>query len=141
MHPGSRQVNQGLLGERQQADGCRRPNFVCARCDSTTADSVETERRVGVRAPASHNPTRTTVRVFYRATESSSLIRMLVSAEVDRYMKGMIMTLLTRMQTSKTDKFIYLFTYYLTFAIAINAAGLSPDYLVGVVESIQPGWV
>jgi exportin-2 (importin alpha re-exporter) len=54
-------------------------------------------------------------------------------------MKVMIMTLLTRMQTSKTDKFVYLFTYYLTFAMAVNAPGLSPDYLIGVVESIQPG--
>jgi exportin-2 (importin alpha re-exporter) len=54
-------------------------------------------------------------------------------------MRGMIVTLLTHMQTSKTDKFAYLFTYYLAFAMAINAAGLVPDYLIGVMVLIQPG--
>lgn len=48
------------------------------------------------------------------------------------------MTLLTRMQTSKTDKFVYLFTLFLLFTMAINVDGLSPDYVIGTVEEIQP---
>jgi len=51
------------------------------------------------------------------------------------------MTLLTRMQTSKTDKFVYLFSFFLMFSMAINADGLSPDYIIGVVEGIQARWV
>jgi exportin-2 (importin alpha re-exporter) len=48
------------------------------------------------------------------------------------------MTLLTRMQTSKTDKFVYLFALFLLFTMALNADGLSPDYVIGTVEEIQP---
>ena len=41
------------------------------------------------------------------------------------------------MQTSKTDKFVYYFVYFLAFCLAINAEGLTPDYVVGEVEAIQ----
>ncbi|RDB24273.1 Importin alpha re-exporter [Hypsizygus marmoreus] len=53
------------------------------------------------------------------------------------YFKAIIMTLLTRMQTSKTDKFVYLFTKFLLFTMAVNVEGLSPDYVIGTVEEIQ----
>ena len=53
--------------------------------------------------------------------------------------KGILYTLLTRMQTSKTGQFVYYFVYYLTFCLAINVNGLTPDYIVGEFESIQPG--
>lgn len=49
------------------------------------------------------------------------------------------MTLLTRMQTSKTDKFVHLFTKFFLFTMAINVDGLSPDYVIGTVEEIQTG--
>ena len=48
------------------------------------------------------------------------------------------MTLLTRMQTSKTDKYVYNFVYFATFTMAINVGGLTPDVFIGVFESIQP---
>ena len=51
------------------------------------------------------------------------------------------MTLLTRMQTSKTDKFTYLFVYFLMFTIALKIDGLGPDYVVGTVEEIQAQYV
>ena len=41
------------------------------------------------------------------------------------------------MQTSKTDKFVYYFVYFLAFCLAINAEGLTPDYVVGELEAIQ----
>jgi exportin-2 (importin alpha re-exporter) len=48
------------------------------------------------------------------------------------------MTLLTRLQTSKTDNFVHLFTFFLLFTMAINVHGLSPDYVIGAIEEIQP---
>lgn len=54
------------------------------------------------------------------------------------YMRPLMMTLLTRMQTSKTDKYVYHFTYFLLLMIAIDVAGMGPDYLISTVEDIQP---
>lgn len=48
------------------------------------------------------------------------------------------MTLLTRLQTSKTDKFVYLFARFLLFTMAVNVDGLTPDYVIGTIEEIQP---
>lgn len=48
------------------------------------------------------------------------------------------MTLLTRMQTSKTDKYVYLFSHFLLFTMAIDVHGLGPDYVISAVEEIQP---
>ena len=53
--------------------------------------------------------------------------------------RGIIITLLTRMQTSKTDRFVYYLVYYLSFCLAIDVNGLTPDYIVGEVEGIQSG--
>ena len=55
-----------------------------------------------------------------------------------QYFRGLIVTLLTRMQTSKTDKYVYHFVYFLGFCLAISSEGLTPDYIVGEVEAIQP---
>ncbi|EJF64481.1 importin alpha re-exporter, partial [Dichomitus squalens LYAD-421 SS1] len=56
-----------------------------------------------------------------------------------QYFRGLIVTLLTRMQTSKTDKYVYHFVYFLGFCLAINVDGLTPDYIIGEVDAIQPG--
>lgn len=64
----------------------------------------------------------------------SSFIRI----ELKHHFKVIIMTLLTRLQTSKTDNFVYRFTFFLLFTMAINVDGLSPDYVIGTVEEIQP---
>ena len=58
-----------------------------------------------------------------------------------QYFRGVVITLLTRMQTSKTDKYVYHFVYFLSFCLAINADGLTPDYIVGEVDAIQAKWV
>ena len=57
---------------------------------------------------------------------------------LQQYFRGVIITLLTRMQTSKTDKYVYHFVYFLGFCLAINVEGLTPDYIIGEVETIQP---
>ncbi|CDO76999.1 hypothetical protein BN946_scf184298.g26 [Trametes cinnabarina] len=58
---------------------------------------------------------------------------------VKQYFKSIVITLLTRMQTSKTDKYVYHFVYFLGFSLAIAREDITPDYIVGQVESIQPG--
>ena len=62
-------------------------------------------------------------------------------SDLKQYFRAIIVTLLTRMQTSKTDKYIYLFVHFLLFSMAINVDGLSPDYVAGAVEEVQPGCV
>lgn len=42
------------------------------------------------------------------------------------------------MQTSKTDNYVYHFVYFLLFTMAIDAEGLTPDFLISAVEGIQP---
>jgi exportin-2 (importin alpha re-exporter) len=58
--------------------------------------------------------------------------------QLKQYFKAVVMTLLTRMQTSKTDKYVYLFSYFLLFTMAINVDGLGPDYVISAIEEIQP---
>lgn len=60
------------------------------------------------------------------------------SDDLRQYFKVVIMTLLTRLQSSKTDKFVYLFSRFLLFGMAINVDGLSSDYIIGTLEEIQP---
>ena len=55
-----------------------------------------------------------------------------------QYLRPIIMTLLTRMQTSKTDKYVFEFSRFLLYALAINVQGLNPDILISTVEGIQP---
>ena len=60
------------------------------------------------------------------------------SAELQQYLRAVIMDLLKRMQSSKTDKYVYHFVYFFLFTMAIHVEGLGPDYMIGAVEGIQP---
>ena len=60
------------------------------------------------------------------------------SADLQPYFRSILINLLTRMQTSKTDKYVYLFTYFFLFTMAIQVDGLTPDHLIGTIEQIQP---
>jgi exportin-2 (importin alpha re-exporter) len=62
----------------------------------------------------------------------------LVRAQLKQYFKPLVMTLLTKMQTSKTDKYTYLFSHFLLFTMVIDVDGLRPDYVMSAVEEIQP---
>ncbi|KAI0262819.1 Cse1-domain-containing protein [Gloeopeniophorella convolvens] len=55
------------------------------------------------------------------------------------YFRQIIMTLLTRMQQNKTNSYVYYFVYFLLYILAINVDGLTPDYLIQMVDQIQPG--
>lgn len=52
-----------------------------------------------------------------------------------------MVTLLTRMQTSKTDKYVYEFAHFVLLTLAINVDGLTADFIPTAVEEIQPGCV
>ena len=60
------------------------------------------------------------------------------SASLQPYMKSVVTMLLTRLQTSKTDKYTYYFVYFIAYTMAIDAPGLGPDFMVGAVEQVQP---
>lgn len=67
-----------------------------------------------------------------------SQLRNRYSGDLKQYFKGVIMTLLTRLHANKTDKFAYLFARFLLFTMAVNVDGLTPDYVIGTIEEIQP---
>lgn len=56
-------------------------------------------------------------------------------------MKPVVVTLLTRMQTSKTPQYEYLFARFILYTIALNVEGLGPDYLIAAIEGVQPQYV
>ncbi|KAJ6518618.1 CAS/CSE protein [Mycena sanguinolenta] len=59
-------------------------------------------------------------------------------ADLRQYFKSVIMTLLTRMQSSKTDKFVYLLAKFLLYCCALNVEGFGPDYVIETIDDIQP---
>ncbi|KAJ7801877.1 CAS/CSE protein [Mycena olivaceomarginata] len=59
-------------------------------------------------------------------------------ADLRQYFKSVVMTLLTRMQSSKTDKFVYLFAKFLLYCCALNVEGFGPDYVIETIDEIQP---
>lgn len=67
-----------------------------------------------------------------------AVVQHIPPSELRQYFRAVIVTLLTRMQTSKTDKYVYHFVYFLMFTMAINVQGLTPDFLIATVEEIQP---
>ncbi|KAG7096402.1 hypothetical protein E1B28_003845 [Marasmius oreades] len=59
--------------------------------------------------------------------------------DLNQFFRPILMTLLTRMHTSKTDNFVYLFSKFLLYTMALNVEGLGPDYVISGVEGIQSG--
>ena len=66
---------------------------------------------------------------------------MVSRADLKQYFRQLVINLLTRMQTSKTDKYVYEFARFVLFMLAINVEGLPPDFFPNAVEEIQPGCV
>jgi len=62
----------------------------------------------------------------------------LLSGDLQQYMRPVMMTLLTRMQTSKTVTYEYLFARFILYCMALDLDGLGPDYVISVIEEIQP---
>ncbi|EIN12120.1 importin alpha re-exporter [Punctularia strigosozonata HHB-11173 SS5] len=68
-----------------------------------------------------------------------SVIQYVPPTHLQQHLKPLLLTLLTRMQTSKTDKYVYHFSYFVLFTLAIPGQGLTPDFLIRPMEEIQPG--
>ncbi|KAN0094806.1 CAS/CSE protein, C-terminus domain containing protein [Tylopilus felleus] len=66
------------------------------------------------------------------------VVRSVDPSHLKPYMRPLVITLLTRMQTSKTDKYVYHFTYFFLLTMAIDVAGMGPDYVMSTVEEVQP---
>jgi exportin-2 (importin alpha re-exporter) len=54
-------------------------------------------------------------------------------------LRAVLITLFTRLQTSKTDRYVQLFAHFVLYAMAVQVDGLAPDVLIGATEEIQPG--
>ncbi|KAI0684913.1 Cse1-domain-containing protein [Cytidiella melzeri] len=67
-----------------------------------------------------------------------SVFQYVPASALERCRRALVMDMLTRLQTSKTDKFVYLFVHFLLFTMAINAEGVTPDFIIEPVEEIQP---
>ncbi|KAF8216328.1 importin alpha re-exporter [Mycena galopus ATCC 62051] len=67
-----------------------------------------------------------------------SVVMFVRPADLRQYFKSVIMTLLTRMQSSKTDKFVYLLAKFLLYCCALNVEGFGPDYVIETIDEIQP---
>ena len=53
-------------------------------------------------------------------------------------MKSIVTMLLTRLQTARTDDYTYYLVYFFMYPAAVDVEGLTPDFLVGAVEQVQP---
>ena len=53
------------------------------------------------------------------------------------YMCPLVITLLTRMQMSEGDKYVYHFMYFPLLTMVIDVVGMGPDYVISTVEEIQ----
>ena len=93
---------------------------------------------MGIRTTAGRCPEHTSVRRRVDVVVNSSPEQS-YRQSLRQYFPAVIVSLLSRMQASKTDKYVHHFVYFLTFVMGINVDGLSPDYLIEVVEQIQGG--
>lgn len=71
----------------------------------------------------------------------NSLTTTVCSAAVQPYLRNIFMLIFTRLQQSKTDKFVQGFLQMLMFAFALGRPDLPPDTIIGVIDGIQAGFV
>ncbi|KAI9448619.1 armadillo-type protein [Lactarius psammicola] len=79
------------------------------------------------------------LRTVTTAAVTECLVYIHVRPALQPYFRQIIVTLLTRMQQNKTNNYVYYFVYFLLYLLAINADGLTPDYLIQTVDEIQSG--
>jgi len=66
-------------------------------------------------------------------------VRTVPPMEIQKYYKDLLLTLFTRLQSGKTDKYVYQIAYFLFYTMALPKEELGPDFVIQQVESIQPG--
>lgn len=67
-----------------------------------------------------------------------AIVRYIPAPALNQYMKSIMTMLLTRLQTSRTDNFLYYMVYFTFFSMAIEGDSLTPDFTIGAVEQVQP---
>ncbi|KAI5122027.1 hypothetical protein M0805_008018 [Coniferiporia weirii] len=67
-----------------------------------------------------------------------AILRFIPVTPLSQYMKSIIAMLLTRLQTARTENYLYSLVYFFMYAMAIDVTELTPDFLVGAVEQVQP---
>ncbi|KAF8148458.1 importin alpha re-exporter [Crassisporium funariophilum] len=67
-----------------------------------------------------------------------SVVSNVQMADLQPLLKPIFITLLTRMQSNKTDKYEYLFARFFLFTMAVKKEGLAGDDIIKVWEGIQP---
>lgn len=67
-----------------------------------------------------------------------SILQQISPSALNQYMKSIVTMLLTRLQTARTDNYVYHLVYFFMFSMAIRREGLTPDFLAGAVEQVQP---
>lgn len=59
---------------------------------------------------------------------------------MQKYFRDVLMTLLNRMQTSRTDKYMVGLTHWICYVAAIEVGNYGPDYIPQAIEAIQTGY-
>ncbi|RIA85430.1 exportin-2-like protein [Glomus cerebriforme] len=67
-----------------------------------------------------------------------SIVQYIPTETLNKYLAAIITLLLTRMKSSKTDKYTLSFVYFVCFFLAIEKEGVGPDYVIQAFDSMQP---
>ncbi|RGB41994.1 exportin-2-like protein [Rhizophagus diaphanus] len=67
-----------------------------------------------------------------------SIVQYIPTETLNKYLAAIISLLLTRMKSSKTDKYTLSFVYFVCFFLAIEKEGVNPDYVIQAFDSMQP---
>jgi exportin-2 (importin alpha re-exporter) len=60
-------------------------------------------------------------------------------SELQKHFGVILMTLLNRLQLTRTDKYTFAFVRFLCFMMAVPVEGLNPSFLVNAIQTIQHG--
>ncbi|KDQ12400.1 hypothetical protein BOTBODRAFT_34372 [Botryobasidium botryosum FD-172 SS1] len=66
-----------------------------------------------------------------------AVVASVAPTDLRQYLRDVLMTLFTRLQTSRTDKYTYGLAYFIFYTMAIQVEGLNPDFVISAVESVQ----
>ncbi|GES89790.1 importin-alpha export receptor [Rhizophagus clarus] len=66
-----------------------------------------------------------------------SIVQYIPTETLNKYLTAIITLLLTRMKSSKTDKYTLSFVYFVCFFLAIEKEGVNPDYVIQAFDSMQ----
>lgn len=135
-------ATEGLPDTGQCTNVCGGASWIGVSSCTAAFGTFQTEWRLGLRASSICVFERKNVSFFYYYIDLGCWFGGLGSrANLQQYLKPILLTLLTRMQANKTDKFVYLFTRFILYTMAINKEDFTPDHVIRAMEEIQPQFV